>query len=218
LTLDEIPNDITKETPASFEPTIDYTVVKAPRWPFDKLPSVDEELTTQMKSVGETMSIGRTFEEALQKALRSLEIGRGGLGSDGNPVDIEDEDLERKLSIPNNERIFYMRHAIRQGYSVDEISELTGIDPWFIAKVKKIVEVEEELREHGSIDELSQKQLRRAKRFGFSDRQLRPHLRQGGVRSKDHARGQGAQTHLQGGGHLCRRVRGQDTLLLFFLR
>lgn len=170
LTLDEIPNDITKETPASFEPTIDYTVVKAPRWPFDKLPDANRKLTTQMKSVGETMSIGRTFEEALQKATRSLEIGRFGLGSDGNAA--EDVSLDRKLSTPMHERIFYMKRAVEEGYSVEDVSELTGIDPWFIAKIENIIDVEREIKEYDSFENLPEHILRKAKQHGFSDKQL----------------------------------------------
>ncbi|KXA97286.1 carbamoyl phosphate synthase large subunit [candidate division MSBL1 archaeon SCGC-AAA259I09] len=172
LTLDEIPNDITKETPACFEPTIDYTVVKAPRWPFDKLPGADSRLTTQMKSVGETMSIGRTFEEALQKAIRSLEIGRAGLGSDGKSVGLEDMDLEEKLSVPNPERMFYIKHALSEGCSVEEINKLSGIDPWFIAKINNIIEEGNEIRKYESIGKTPRDVLRRAKRHGFSDRQL----------------------------------------------
>ncbi len=172
LTLDEIPNDITKETPASFEPTIDYTVVKAPRWPFDKLPGADEELTTQMKAVGETMSIGRNFEEALQKAMRSLEIGRAGLGADGDSVISEDEDLDRMLSIPTSERIFYIRHALKEGYSIEEVSEKTQVDPWFISRVREIVDVEEEIEGNESLEEISPEEMRKAKRYGFSDKQL----------------------------------------------
>ncbi len=171
LTLDEIPNDITKETPASFEPTIDYTVVKMPRWPFDKLPGANDELTTQMKSVGETMSIGRTFEEALQKSIRSLEIGRYGLGSDGKSLDKE-VDIERKLSRPNPDRIFYIKEALLSGYTVEEVSKMTRIDPWFIFKVSKIIEVEKEIQNYDSIEDLPSKMLRKAKRYGFSDRQL----------------------------------------------
>ncbi len=172
LTLDEIPNDITKETPASFEPTIDYTVVKAPRWPFDKLPGADRELTTQMKSVGETMAIGRTFEEALQKALRSLEIGRGGLGADGKDEKLEGASLDEKLSKPNHERVFYIKRALMEGYSVEKISELSGIDPWFIAKIKKIIEMENEVQKYEDIAKIPRSILRNAKRYGFSDEQL----------------------------------------------
>jgi carbamoyl-phosphate synthase large subunit len=155
-TLDEIPNDITRETPASFEPTIDYVVVKVPRFAFEKFPQADPTLTTQMKSVGEAMAIGRTFKEALQKALRSLEIGRSGLGGDGKPWRVGNEvygdrDLlpreviTRKLTVPNAERIFFIRHALRAGFSVEEIYQLTRIDRWFLAQIKEIVDFEEEL-------------------------------------------------------------------------
>jgi carbamoyl-phosphate synthase large subunit len=155
-TLDEIPNDITRETPASFEPTIDYVVVKVPRFAFEKFPQADPTLTTQMKSVGEAMAIGRTFKEALQKCLRSLEIGRSGLGGDGKPWRIGNEvfgdrDLlpreliSRKLSVPNAERVFFIRHALRAGFTLEEIHQLTKIDRWFLAQIREIVECEEEL-------------------------------------------------------------------------
>jgi len=155
-TLDEIPNDITRETPASFEPTIDYVVTKIPRFAFEKFPQADTTLTTQMKSVGEAMAIGRTFKESLQKCLRSMEIGRSGLGGDGKPWRLGDQvygDREvlpkdvitRKLSIPNAERIFFIRHAFRAGFSMEEIQQITQIDPWFLTQIQQIVEVEEEL-------------------------------------------------------------------------
>lgn len=154
--LDEIPNDITRETPACFEPTIDYVVVKVPRFAFEKFPDADPTLTTQMKSVGEAMAIGRTFKEALQKCLRSLEIGRSGLGGDGRGWRVDgqgygDRDLlpkdllVRKLSIPNAERIFFIRHAFRAGFSVDEVHQLTHIDPWFLTQIREIVDFEEKL-------------------------------------------------------------------------
>jgi carbamoyl-phosphate synthase large subunit len=154
--LDEIRNDITRETPASFEPTIDYVVVKVPRFAFEKFPQADSTLNTQMKSVGEAMSIGRTFKESLQKCLRSLEIGRSGLGGDGKPWrvgtevygdrDILPRDLiRRKLSIPNAERIFFLRHALRAGFTLEEIFDLTKIDRWFLTQLKEIVDFEEEL-------------------------------------------------------------------------
>jgi len=157
-TLDEIPNDITRETPASFEPTIDYVVVKVPRFAFEKFPQADPTLTTQMKSVGEAMAIGRTFKEALQKCLRSLEIGRSGLGGDGRPwrVGTEvygDRDLlprdliTRKLSVPNAERVFFIRHALRAGFTVEDIFQLTKIDRWFLTQIKEIVDFEEKLAE-----------------------------------------------------------------------
>ena len=154
--LDEIRNDITRETPASFEPTIDYVVTKIPRFAFEKFPQADPTLNTQMKSVGEAMAIGRTFKESLQKCLRSLEIGRSGLGGDGKPwrIDAEvygDRDklpreiITRKLSIPNAERIFFIRHALRAGMTIDEIFELTKIDRWFLVQIKEIVDFEEVL-------------------------------------------------------------------------
>ena len=154
--LDEIRNDITRETPASFEPTIDYVVTKIPRFAFEKFPQADPTLTTQMKSVGEAMAIGRTFKESLQKCLRSLEIGRYGLGGDGKPWrigtevygdrDILPADLiTRKLSIPNSDRIFFIRHAMRAGFTIDQIFNLTKIDRWFLHQMKAIVDCEEEL-------------------------------------------------------------------------
>src|SRR5690606_38303488 len=154
--LDELKNDITRETPASFEPSSDYVVVKIPRFAFEKFPQADPTLNTQMKSVGEAMSIGRTFKESLQKCLRSLEINRYGLGGDGKPWrvgtevygdrDILPQDLiTRKLSVPNSERIFYIRHAMRAGFSLDKIHQLTKIDIWFLSQMKEIVDMEEEI-------------------------------------------------------------------------
>jgi carbamoylphosphate synthase large subunit/REP element-mobilizing transposase RayT len=139
-TLDEIKNDITRETPACFEPTIDYCVVKVPRFTFEKFPQADATLTTRMKSVGEAMAIGRTFKEALQKALRSLEIKRFGLLGDGADKDVDLETLRLKLAIPNAERIFYIAQAFRKGASTDEVYELTKIDRWFLRNVEQIVE------------------------------------------------------------------------------
>jgi carbamoyl-phosphate synthase large subunit len=154
--LDEIKNDITRETPASFEPTIDYVVTKVPRFAFEKFPQADPTLNTQMKSVGEAMAIGRTFKESLQKALRSLEIGRSGLGGDGKPWRVGDtvygdrdtlprDLISRKLSVPNAERVFFIRHALRAGFTLEEIFNLTKIDPWFLTQLKEIVDFEEEL-------------------------------------------------------------------------
>ncbi len=154
--LDEIRNDITRETPASFEPTIDYVVTKVPRFAFEKFPQADPTLTTQMKSVGEAMAIGRTFKESLQKCLRSLEIGRSGLGGDGKPWRIGNEVygdrdilprdvITRKLTVPNAERVFFIRHGFRAGMSVADIFNLTKIDPWFLTQIKEIVDFEEEL-------------------------------------------------------------------------
>src|SRR5256714_1123325 len=161
-TLDEIKNDITRETPACFEPTIDYCVVKVPRFTFEKFPQADATLTTRMKSVGEAMAIGRTFKEALQKALRSLEIKRFGLLGDGADTDLNPETLRLKLAIPNAERIFYIAQAFQDGISIDEVFELTKIDRWFLHNVRQIVEEQRGL----------QTDLRRAKKLGFSDRQL----------------------------------------------
>jgi carbamoyl-phosphate synthase large subunit len=146
-TLDEIKNDITRETPASFEPTIDYCVVKVPRFTFEKFPQADATLTTQMKSVGEAMAIGRTFKDALQKALRSLEIKRFGLCGDGAENRLEPEALRLKLSIPNAERIFYLAQAFQDGSSIDEVFELTKIDRWFLRNVEQIVEESKQLQE-----------------------------------------------------------------------
>jgi len=157
-TLDEIRNDITQETPASFEPTIDYVVTKIPRFAFEKFPQADATLTTQMKSVGEAMAIGRTFKESLQKCLRSMEIGRAGLGGDGKPWRIGDTSfgdrdilprdvITRKLRLPNAERIFFIRHAYRAGFTMEEIQKITMIDPWFLVQIREIVEMEEALAE-----------------------------------------------------------------------
>jgi carbamoyl-phosphate synthase large subunit len=155
-TLDEIPNDITKSTPASFEPTIDYVVVKIPRFAFEKFPQADPTLTTQMKSVGEAMAIGRTFKESLQKALRSLEIGAHGLsgGRWGGREIPPREEIERKLITPCAERIFYIRHAFRAGFKVDAVYLLTKIDRWFLQNIKEIVDMEEELAKVGSLTAL----------------------------------------------------------------
>jgi carbamoyl-phosphate synthase large subunit len=174
-TLDEIPNDITRETLASFEPTLDYCVVKIPRFAFEKFPGADPFLTTSMKSVGEAMAIGRTFKEALQKAIRSLETGRFGLGGDGRG-DIPPEAVREKLALPTAERLFYLRAALKMGLSVPEIGEATKIDPWFLENMKQILDLEEEIckegRGPGEAMPLDPILLRRAKEYGFSDRQL----------------------------------------------
>ncbi|MEW5725819.1 MAG: carbamoyl-phosphate synthase large subunit, partial [Thermodesulfobacteriota bacterium] len=186
-TLDEIPNDITRETMASFEPTIDYCVVKIPRWTFEKFPGTKDVLTTSMKSVGETMAIGRTFKEALQKGLRSLEISRYGLYGDGrNPLDsdpalFEPDVIRARLRTPNSQRLFYLAAACRAGISVEEMYELTAIDPWFLHHIRELVERELELvdlagrfrpdLEDGEKQELAEKLLS-LKQDGFSDVQL----------------------------------------------
>ena len=163
-TLDELPNDITRETPASFEPTIDYVVTKVPRFTFEKFPNADPVLTTQMKSVGEAMSIGRTFKESMQKALRSLETGRFGFGNDGkDPGDPSREDIERKLHVPNSERIYWIKAAFEHGWSMEDVFEATQIDRWFLGHLKEIAD------EGANLADLD---LRRAKKLGFSDRQI----------------------------------------------
>ena len=160
MTLDEIANDITKQTPACFEPTIDYCVVKIPRFTFEKFPDAQDSLTISMKSVGEVMAIGRTFKESLQKALRGLEIKRAGLGADGRDRPAEEYDMgaiRQKLATPNSERLYYIRLAFQRGLSVQDIFELTGIDPWFLNNVSEIVEAEAEL---GKKPALSDEELR----------------------------------------------------------
>ena len=178
-TLDEIPNDITGETFASFEPTLDYCVVKIPRWTFEKFPETQDYLTTAMKSVGETMAIGRTFKESLQKGLRSLEIGRFGLGSDGKDLlgtkddktkNLSLSEIEQKLATPNSQRIFYLRYAILKEMPIQSIYELTGIDPWFLYQIKQIVELEQHIK--SAENDLSETLLKKAKSWGFSDVQL----------------------------------------------
>ena len=196
-TLDEIPNDITKKTPASFEPTIDYCVVKIPRFTFEKFPGADDTLGISMKSVGETMAIGRTFKEALQKGLRSLEIGRYGLGADGKDDGVVPtsrkkrerfwEMIREKLQVPRGDRVFWIRYALEAGLEVEEVYRLTHIDPWFLHNIREILELEKELRRYqaelrkmdlwSGIKSLNDwhipsELLRRAKEYGFSDRQL----------------------------------------------
>ena len=165
--LDEIRNDITRETPASFEPTIDYCVVKFPRWAFEKFPEADPTLTTQMKSVGEVMAIGRTFKEALQKAIRSLEQDRWGLTLEKPVTGVEE--LRAKLRIPTAERVFMIAEAYREGLGTSEITQLTRIDPWFLEQIREIVAFEEDLQAAPFLDRTI---LRRAKALGFSDRRL----------------------------------------------
>ncbi len=168
-TLDEIPNDITRETMASFEPTIDYCVVKIPRWTFEKFPETEDFLTTSMKSVGETMAIGRTFKEALQKAVRSLEIGRYGL-HEVLPADVRNpvEFLSSKLRTPNSLRLFYIAAAFHHGMGIEDVARLTRIDPWFLYHIRTIVEAEKALETTPPSVEI----LKEAKQLGFSDRRL----------------------------------------------
>jgi carbamoyl-phosphate synthase large subunit len=175
--LHELPNDITRETMACFEPTIDYVVVKVPRFAFEKFPEADAKLTTQMKSVGETMAIGRTFKEAFQKALRGLEVGSFGFGCDGKDLWGTAEqpgidEVRSKLAVPGDQRVWCLRYAMKYGMSIDEIYDLTAIDPWFLENLKEILEMEEHLRGIGGLHNVDDATLRRAKQFGFSDRQL----------------------------------------------
>lgn len=195
--LDEIPNAITRKTTACFEPALDYVVVKIPRWTFEKFPMVDQVLGSQMKSVGEVMAIGRTFPEALQKALRSLELGRMGLGMDGrDAIDVEKIEphllgewrrmIQSKLSKPHSENLFFLRHALKLSLEVKDVARITGIDPWFIDQIERIVDFEKRLRalangRHSKLLDLrktvSASLLWEAKRLGFSDHQLATLLR-----------------------------------------
>jgi len=166
MTLDEIPNDVTKETKTCFEPTIDYVVVKIPRWPFDKFETADKRIGTQMKSTGETMSIGRTFEEALQKAIRSLEVGRYGLGHDPkDKICTDEEEIIKNLKVPTHKRLMYIRDALKAGMSTTMIHKLTGINQWFLEKVKNVYDI-------GNKIELTKDSVLEAKRNGFSDVQI----------------------------------------------
>ncbi len=179
-TLDEIPNDITRKTPASFEPTIDYCVVKIPKWAFEKFPASDPTLGVQMKSVGEAMAIGRTFKEAFQKGMRSLEV-RSAFRV---PSDLDDIELRRRLVVPSAERVYFVMHALTIGYPAEELHQLTKIDPWFLDNLSQIAESERELRRE-RIETISLSDLREAKRMGFSDQRLATLLgtTEGGVRS-----------------------------------
>src|SRR3990172_3287708 len=177
MTLDEIPNDITRETPASFEPALDYVVVKIPRFTFEKFPEADTTLTVQMKSVGEVMAIGRTFKEALLKAVRSLETDHKWL----TPINASIEDIRSNLYTPNADRIFYLAEALRRGMPIDEIYELTAIDHWFINNIKDIVMLEKELQGYcikkdmgnpSGLQSVPVHLLRQAKEYGFSDATL----------------------------------------------
>ncbi|MFA5880322.1 MAG: carbamoyl-phosphate synthase large subunit, partial [Candidatus Margulisiibacteriota bacterium] len=190
FTLDELMNDITKKTPACFEPTIDYVVVKIPRFTFEKFPATKPHLGTVMKSVGEAMSIGRTFKESLQKGLRSLETKRFGMGFDGKDLArLSEEELKENLVIPNPERLFYIKYAFENNYSIEQLFELTKIDPWFLYQIKEIVDFGQELSSFSLIlsqaatkdagenqdrvrDEDFNELIFKAKQFGFSDFQL----------------------------------------------
>jgi carbamoyl-phosphate synthase large subunit len=175
--LHELANDITRKTKACFEPSIDYVVVKVPRFAFEKFPEADSRLTTQMKSVGETMAIGRTFKEAFQKALRGLEVGSFGFGCDakdlwGTPAEPSIDDIRAKIATPDPDRVWYLRYAIKAGLTVNEIHEITAIDRWFLDQLQQLVEIESLLRTVGALAAVDDGTLRMAKQAGFSDRQL----------------------------------------------
>jgi len=194
--LHELPNDITRKTKACFEPTIDYVVTKIPRFAFEKFPEADDTLTTQMKSVGETMAIGRTFKESLQKALRGLEVGSFGLGCDGKDLWGTDaqpshDEIRAKLSRPNAERVWYLRYALKSGMSIGEVFELTAIDPWFLEQIAEIVGLEDRLRSSGDLAQLDDALLRQAKRYGFSDRQLATLLGTSEMEVREHRKSRG---------------------------
>ncbi len=169
-TLDELKNDITRDTPASFEPSIDYVVVKIPRFNFDKFPQTDPTLTTMMKSVGEVMAIGRTFKEALLKAIRSLEKGRYGL-TDTDLSQVDEEELIKNLITPTENRLWYIAEAFRRGFSIDEVYNYTKIDRWFLANIKQLVDAEHLIKEK-TLDTISAEELRLLKEWGFSDKEL----------------------------------------------
>ena len=175
--LHELANDITRKTKACFEPSIDYVVVKVPRFAFEKFPEADSRLTTQMKSVGETMAIGRTFKEAFQKALRGLEVGSFGFGCDakdlwGTPAEPSIDDIRAKIATPDPDRVWYLRYAIKAGLTVNEIHEITAIDRWFLDQLQQLVEIESLLRTVGALAAVDDGTLRMAKQAGFADRQL----------------------------------------------
>ena len=184
-TLDELKNDITKTTSACFEPSIDYVVTKMPRWTFEKFPESDETLTTQMKSVGEAMSIGRTFKESFQKAIRSMEVKRFGFGLDKNDSwlrasrgdeeaewPIDEDTMIRKLSVPSQGRMYYIRYAMKCNWSLERINKLTSIDPWFLDQLSQLVEFEDELMQVKTLEEMSAELMQKAKELGYSDPQL----------------------------------------------
>lgn len=194
----ELPNDITRKTKACFEPTIDYVVTKIPRFAFEKFPEADYTLTTQMKSVGETMAIGRTFKESFQKALRGLEVGSFGFGSDmkdlwGTSEQPEIDEIRAKLATPNDQRVWHLRYAMKSGMSLEDIHRITHIDPWFLDQLHEIVEYEEELRSAGSLEAVTDEQLLTAKQFGFSDRQLATILNSNEIEVRENRKQRGIQ-------------------------
>jgi len=180
FTLEEVKNQITGKTTCFSDPTVDYCVFKIPRFTFEKFPEAEKTLNTSMKAVGEAMSIGRNFKEALQKGIRSLEIGRYGFGGDGKDIwdinheftETEKDEIREKISIPNDRRLFFIRYGILAGFELDEIYRLSRIDKWFLSEMKEIVETEKKLSSYKSINELPGELLKEAKRIGFSDKQL----------------------------------------------
>ena len=223
--LHELPNDITRKTTACFEPTIDYVVTKIPRFAFEKFPEADDTLTTQMKSVGETMAIGSTFKESFQKALRGLEVGSFGFGCDGSDLwgtelQPNEEEIKEKLSRPGPQRVWYLRYALKSGMTAERIYELTGIDPWFLDNLAEIVETEERIRAVGRLGQVCFRQncLRTAKRQGFSDRQLAIMLHSHADRGSRTSQATRHRRDLQIGRHVRRGVRGLHAVLLFHLR
>ncbi len=175
MTLDEIPNRVTRTTPASFEPALDYIAVKIPRWPFDKFRTAERQIGTQMKGTGEVMSLARTFEEAFQKAIRSLDIGRAGFGCEAKQANFAkatEEELLEELARPTDQRIFYIHEALRRGYSPERIYQLTKIDRWFLYKLKNLLQIERSLVRQSGKNTISRSLLLRSKRAGFSDAQI----------------------------------------------
>jgi carbamoyl-phosphate synthase large subunit len=168
-TLDELPNEVTGDTSACFEPSLDYVVTKIPRWNFEKFEGVDEELTTQMKAVGEVMAIGRTFTESLQKAWQSLESGYAGLGADRE--DADRDTVRERLQKQYWDNLLHIRHAFRHGASIEEVQDVTQIDPWFLYQIRDLVAVENAIRER-MLDQIDARQMKRIKQFGFSDEQI----------------------------------------------
>ncbi len=237
----ELPNDITGETVACFEPSIDYVVTKIPRWTFEKFPEADETLTTQMKSVGEGMAIGRTFKESLQKGIRSMEVKRFGFGLDGadkwlaNRQDrnldsrgeerwpIEPGKLRRKLEVPSQGRMYYLRYAFKSGWSVEDVFQATKIDPWFLDQLKELVDFEDRLTAVKSLEAMPPELLFEAKQLGYSDAQL-AQLYLGEIsptnvlKVRSFRKGHGVTPVYKLVDTLRRRVRGENALLLRDLR
>ena len=216
-TLDEIPNDITRKTPACFEPTIDYVVVKIPKWQFEKFPGADDTLGPQMKSVGEVMAMGRTFKEALMKAWRALETGK----KTGAEV-LEPRRLTQMLVTPRPERLGYIRFAFERGMSVREVARLTGMDPWFLHQMREITLAQMARLRRPLRKRSAAKHLRKLKRLGLSDERIATEWKleghDGRAAGEGTAREQGHQASLQAGGHLRRRVRIDDAVSLLDLR